>query len=133
MKDLLFILVLLTSSVLFACGDGEYYEIVYADESSEVVMICSQDPKGESISIKDVEDEAQERVTRCENINEIYIENDWKNKVMYLGAAGASVGALGVVTIPAGALVGGVIGWGVWIVNEINNEPMKANFCKKQI
>ena len=134
MKSLVFIIMLLVStSALFACGDDEHYEITYTDGSSEIVMICSKDDVNESIYIKNIEEASKERTIHCNTIEDIYIENDWKNKVMYLGAAGASVGALGVVAIPAGALLGGIIGWGVWAVNEINNESLRADFCVKTL
>lgn len=130
MKNLIIMfLLLISSSVLYACGDDEYYEVFYLDDSSEVVMICAKEPISETIEIKSVEDNSTKRSTNCNKIKYIYIENDWKSKVMYLGAAGASVGALGVVAIPAGAVVGGIIGWGIWIVNEINSESLKADFC----
>jgi len=134
MKSLIFIIMLLLStSALFACGDNEHYEITYIEGHSEVVMICSIDDTNQSVYIKNLEEESTKRIIHCDTIKDIYIENDWKNKVMYLGAAGASVGALGVVAIPAGALLGGIIGWGVWAVNEITNESIKMDFCVKKI
>ncbi len=137
MKNFIFIfLICFTTSLFGAEGennesseDTALYEIIYTDESSDVVIISESSGNG-MIMVKLADGENITRLVQCSSVQDIFLEDDWKNDVLVGTGAGAAAGSLiGGITALPGALIGGLFGFVSWGITQWSQESQKSKFC----